>query len=173
MKANEITIEDYMAIRQIANTFKDENKIEQQLIKYFKLENVKIDDAKDFLVDVAKYISLDTDFVQRFTLNGIEYGFIPNFDNITAAEWIDIELYEGDDNNIHRLMSILYRPIKRSFKFWFSKKSYYDIETYNGTTDIMLKAPAEVYLGCIVFFYLLKRDLFNHISTSINKKMKM
>lgn len=171
MKAEDITIEDYMAIKQIANTFKEEDKIEQQLIKYFKLGDTKIEEAKDFLLKVAEYMTLDTEFIQRFTLNGVEYGFIPNFDNITAAEWIDLELYENDDNNIHRLMSILYRPVKRSFRFW--KKDYYEVDKYTGTTDIMLKAPAAVYLGCIVFFYLLKRDLLNHISICIDKEMKM
>jgi len=95
----------------------------------------------------------------------IKYGFIPNLDTITAGEWIDIENYQSSAEFADRLVSILYRPIKRSLKFW--KKDYYSIEEYKGTNDKLRKAPLEVYLGAMVFFYHLGKTLLEHIDTSI------
>ena len=94
-------------------------------------------------------------FKQTFKHNNIEYGFIPNLDEITVGEYLDIDTYQKDNNNIHRLMSILYRPITKK------KGSNYQIETYSGTNkaEMMMDVPVDIYLGAMVFFCDLKNNL--------------
>ena len=127
--------------------------------KISKLDaDVKI---KEF-IDTLQHTPL---FVQRFTLNGVEYGFIPNLDKMSVGEYIDLDEYLKDGiNSAHRVMSILYRPITKKFG------SMYRIEDYEGTSkysDIMLKSSYDIYLSSLVFFYHLGMSLSNYINTSI------
>src|SRR5690606_8310234 len=76
-------------------------------------------------------VQTESPLVNRFKLNGIEYGIIPNFSKIKAGELIDLDnLFANDD--IVGLMSILYRPIKKSqwnpFNILGQKR--YEIESY-------------------------------------------
>lgn len=160
----DLTIEDYMVINNIVNTYKDnDTKVRQEFIKHFKLENLNINELDETLLNINEALTMKPNFIQRFTMDGVEYGFIPNLDSITAGEWIDIENYQKSIDYADRLVSILYRPVKRSIKFW--KKNYYSIEEYKGTNSKLRKAPLEVYLGAMVFFYHLGKTLLEHIDT--------
>ena len=47
----------------------------------------------------------------------LTYGFIPNLSEITMGEYIDIEGHcKEAHNNLHKIMSILYRPIVKETK---------------------------------------------------------
>jgi hypothetical protein len=162
----DLTIEDYIKIIKIVDTFKDnDNRVREEFIKHFKLEKLNITELDETLLNINDILTQKPNFIQRFELDGVKYGFIPNLDTITAGEWIDIENYQSSAEFADRLVSILYRPIKRSLKFW--KKDYYSIEEYKGTNDKLRKAPLEVYLGAMVFFYHLGKTLLEHIDTSI------
>jgi len=83
-------------------------------------------------------------------------GRIPNFDNITAGEYIDLDKYFTDPENYHRAMAVLYRPIKKKLG------SKYLIEDYKGSdesSDAMLKMPLELLLSSMVFFSTLNSEL--------------
>jgi hypothetical protein len=162
----DLTIEDYIKIVKIVDTFKDnDNRVREEFIKHFKLEKLNITELDETLLNINDILTQKPNFIQRFELDGVKYGFIPNLDTITAGEWIDIENYQSSAEFADRLVSILYRPIKRSLKFW--KKDYYSIEEYKGTNDKLKKAPLEVYLGAMIFFYHLGKTLLSHIDTSI------
>jgi hypothetical protein len=96
--------------------------------------------------------------VRRFTMNGIDYGFIPNFDNVTTAEYVDLDTYI--DTDVLKAMMVMYRPIENKFG-----KDLYNIKEYNGTDgfEIMNDAPASVFLGAKVFFWNLGTELKNYI----------
>jgi len=166
----DVTIEDFLKITNLENT--DEAFVRKELIKHFKLEDINIADFEIFLNDLKTVLKQEAKFIQRFTFDGIEYGFIPNLDNIKTKEWVDIDLYQSDPQSIHRLMSILYRPIKK--QKWYQKifnKDRYEIEDYNGTHGDFLQAPIEVYLGMMVFFYRLRTELLISMSTYTQKQI--
>ena len=122
----DLTIEDFIVLLKIANTFKEESRVKKEMIKHFKLENLPINETDAILMKINEVLTHKPNFIQRFELDGVEYGFIPNLDNITTAEWVDIENYQGNQEDADKLVSILYRPIKTSLKFW--KKGYYNIK---------------------------------------------
>ena len=164
----DLTIEDYIVLINISSSFSnDDTRIKKEMIKHFKLDKLPIGETDNIILSITDILSHKPNFIQRFTLDGVEYGFIPNLDNITTAEWVDIENYQGEQTQADKLVSILYRPIKRSLKFW--KKDYYSIEEYNGTNDKLRKAPLEIYLGALVFFYHLGKSLLDHIDTYTNR----
>jgi len=173
MKINsllDLTIEDYLMITSLVD--KDEDSVKRELVRYFNLGSLSISEVDEFMSNLTNVLKTDAKFIQRFELNGIEYGFIPNLDTITAAEWIDIDNYQKEEKDIHRLLSILYRPVVKKFSlFNLLNKKNYSIKPYEGTTEKLKKAPIEVYLGAMVFFYLLNKKLLLSSSIYTHKKM--
>lgn len=99
-----------------------------------------------------------------FTYKGIEYGFIPNIDDLTTGEFIDIENYQKEPKDLYKVMSVLYRPIKEK-----SKKRYL-IEPYKGKINEAFKdMPSDVAFGAQLFFYLIATDLLNYTKKYLEK----
>lgn len=121
---------------------------------------IPVSELKETAEIIATTLNKTPRFIQRFTMDGIEYGFIPNLDKMTASEYIDLDTYISDDESIANSMAVMFRKITdKSFNL-------YRIEDYNDTGDarpervqLMLNAPLEVYLGAKVFFYTLSNEL--------------
>jgi hypothetical protein len=98
---------------------------------------------------------------KRFTMtdpNGhtTEFGFMPNMDEMSLGEYIDLEKYISNWDTMHKAMAVLYRPIVAG------KKEFYEIEKYEGSdkySDVMKDSPISVALGSMVFFYHLGNEL--------------
>lgn len=98
---------------------------------------------------------------RRFTMTDpsgktVEFGFMPNMDEMSLGEYIDLEKYISSWEDMHKALAVMYRPIVAG------KKEFYEIEKYEGSdkySDIMKDAPVTVALGAMVFFYHLGTDL--------------
>jgi len=127
-------------------------------IKYNTLDNVSQKDFKEIsqLIDIA--LNTKHEFVNKFELNGVKFGFIPNFDKIKAKEFVDFSLYPVNEiENLHKLMAILFRPIVKE-----DNKGNYIITDYRGTEDfaeVMKQMPMSIVDGALVFFYNLAKEL--------------
>lgn len=118
---------------------------------------------------LATIFKEETPLQQRFTMtdpNGkeVEFGFIPKIDDITLGEFIDLEKYIQNWEDMHKAMAILYRPII------FKTGNLYEIEDYEGSekySDVMLDAPVSVPIGANVFFYRLGKELSSHLIHSL------
>lgn len=106
--------------------------------------------------------------VRTFKLGDTEFGFIPNLEDMTFGEYIDLDTYIGDWDNIHRAMGVLYRPITAK------AKGKYTIEEYRGDNylEAMMNTPMDAVLSSVVFFYNLGIDLQNVILDSLEGKEK-
>lgn len=92
--------------------------------------------------------------VQRFTMNGVEYGFIPELDDMTLGEYIDLDTYISDIDSLQVAMNVLYRPIVDKHKH------KYTIKDYDPTTkNAMLNMPLDAVLSSMFFFLNLGMDL--------------
>jgi hypothetical protein len=168
-KLNDITIEDYLNLELIKNTFKEEAKITKELIKYYNLGDLPIKETELQLAKLANILQTEPKFVQTFKHNGIEFGLIPNFDKLTTGEFIDLDEYQKDPNKIHNIMAILYRPITKKHKHLYQIEKYESSLKYS---EQMKSAPAEYYLGVMVFFYNLSINLLNASLTYIQEMKK-
>jgi hypothetical protein len=122
------------------------------------------------IVDIFKE---DTPLQRDFTLrdpNGdsVTFGFIPKLDDISLGEFVDLESYISDWQQMHKALAVLYRPIT------FRKGDLYLIEEYEGSdkySEVMKDAPVNVALGAIVFFYRLGNVLSSYLVDYLTQEL--
>ena len=164
---SDITLEQsqkYLAIirREDINQF-DKTKRIVVLFTGLKRREVELIDVGDYDVivkQINKALDLDVNFENKFTINGVEYGFIPKLDEITAGEYIDLSTYGTNPETLHKVMAVLFRPVILSDSF-----GNYEIESYTSNSeyaDIMRQAPMNAVNGMLVFFCLLSSELQIH-----------
>ena len=123
---------------------------------------------------IVEIFKEDTPLQRDFTLtdpqgNSVTFGLIPKLDDISLGEFIDLDNYIGDWQEIHKAMAVLYRPIT------FRKGDLYLIEDYEGSdkyAEVMKDDPVNVALGSVVFFYRLGNVLSSYLLDSLTQKLK-
>ena len=128
------------------------------------IKNIAQSDYESILKQIDTAMSTDVEFTNKFTMDGVEYGFIPNLDDITTAEYVDMAKFREEPDTLHNLMSILFRPIVDK-----DVLGNYIIETYDGSNDVSEKMrgmPLHVVNGALGFFYHLANELQIHIQKS-------
>jgi hypothetical protein len=94
---------------------------------------------------------------KRVEWNGVTYGFIPNLSEITMGEYIDIEQHcKEAHKNLHKIMSVLYRPIVKE------TKTRYSVEPYSPNDEIdeeFLDFPILPSISALSFFFHLGKKL--------------
>lgn len=126
-------------------------------LDYANVANIKQYDAKEILETIDLALNQTVEFEPRFSMGGIEFGFIPNLDDITQGEFIDISTYGTDVESMHQLMAVLFRPIKQK-----DVLGNYEIIPYQGTkqyANIMKAMPMHSVNGALVFFSNLASEL--------------
>ena len=88
-------------------------------------------------------------FKNRFRLNGIDYGFIPNLDKISNGEYMDIDSNITDVQNYHIVLGVMYRPITDTFKDKYKIEEY---EPNDERFELMKELPLDIALSAVVFF---------------------
>lgn len=172
MEIEEITIEQYMKILAINKSKISTTEKGKQILKIFDPKlSLKKRDGDILLESISKILATDvTEFVRRFNYQGVEYGFIPNLDNITTGEFIDLSEYLRDSIHLDRIAAILYRPVTQS------DGELYRIEDYEGSdkySNIMKGIDHRVVLSAIVFFSTLGKDLLKHLPTYMEMMEKV
>jgi len=97
--------------------------------------------------------------------NDIEYGFIPNLDEITVGEQADLSMYLTDWQKFDLALGVLYRPIK------LKKGGKYLIEDYSGKPT-KLDLPLDVAFGAYFFFVNLVKDCLSFMPSYIADQVK-
>lgn len=101
------------------------------------------------------------------TLDGVEYGFIPDWEKFSAGEWIDMETYTKDFwKTAHKAMAILYRPITRKLGDKYSVAEY----TAQEDATPFLDMPAPAVSGALLFFWSTERELLSTLQSSLTAK---
>ena len=157
---SEITLRKYQKFVKLNTEEVDDRFLQIKMIEIFcevSHENVlkiKFADADRVTAILGDMFTQKPDLVTKFRLNGVEYGFIPDLDDISFGEYIDLDTYLGDWENIHTAMNVLYRPIKSK------KGDRYVIEDYDvNTKDNLLDMPLDAVISSVFFFYHLGKDL--------------
>ena len=160
---NDITLEQYQKYIKVSESNEDaEDFVNKKLIEIFC--NVSLQDVERIpLVEVEKVTSIlgkafeeKPSLIRQFKLLDVEMGFIPKLDEISLGEYIDLENSISDWQQMHKAMSVLFRPVN------FKSKDKYTIAPYSPNEDIqhlMKQMPMDVVMGAMVFFYDLGREL--------------
>tara|TARA_R110002110_G_scaffold311546_2_gene525083 strand:- start:386 stop:1018 length:633 start_codon:yes stop_codon:yes gene_type:complete len=116
--------------------------------------------------------SVPDDELKHFiTIEGIEYGFHPKLVDMSLGEFVDLETYvENQEENLHLILSILYRPVTAK------KNEKYRIEDYEPSEDRadLFKKHLTVgdFYGASVFFYDLGTQLSINSKKSLIQELK-
>ena len=167
---NEVTLKQYQKWLKIAEGKELDSFLQQKMIEIFcniPLKNVlqiKASDINNITEELTKLFSNTPKFIDRFEMNGKEFGFIPKLDDISFGEYVDLDTYLADWELMHKAMGVLFRPIT------FKKKKQYLIEDYDSADKYdMTEVTLDVAFGSLVFFYSLKNELqktiLNYLAT--------
>lgn len=121
-------------------------------------------DVKAIANDMVNLMNSKVEFQHRFKIGGVEFGFMPDLEEMTSAEFADLSKYIGDWQTMHRAMAVMFRPIAEE------RKDKYRLVEYNGTKEfgeLMKFAPLGIAMGAMVFFYSLANDLLKATQHSI------
>ena len=164
-KLSEIALSDYVKYLKILDiNEEDENSdvfVQQKVLEIFC--GVPYNESLEFkMSDVSKIVNVinntlseQPSLVKSFKLGDTEFGFIPKLDDMSFGEYIDIDTNIGDWDNMYRVMSVLYRPIKQK------SGEKYLIDEYKGDLyhDAMRHTPMDAVISSLVFFYNLGKEL--------------
>ena len=163
-------VPEYMTIGSYTKIFKVKDLFTEQ---YFaaKLVSIVTEAPLDKLMKadyeqvnyLAAYIMglIPTDkpkFVDRFELDGIHYGFIPNWRDLTFAEFVDMDTISTKPVNelldmLHILAAVMYRPIEHEITEHNFLIEEYDIKKMTARAELFKKKLDVRYvLGAQTFF---------------------
>lgn len=98
----------------------------------------------------------------RISIDKLEYAIIPDFRKMELGSYIDLlELLKAPLPNIHKIMAILYRPIKNDYSNW------YELEPYSTENSKSVEERADIFLKKMP--YSIARSTVNFMKESIQK----
>jgi len=166
---NEITLGQYQEFSKLDIT--KESEVQSKMIEIFckvptnVVRSMKAKDITDICTIINNMFDVEHQMLNRFDLNGVKYGFIPDLENISFGEYVDLDTFMGDNDNLHRAMNVLYRPIDLKQGVRYTLKEY-DPDTNEQAKDY----PLDAVFGAMVFFYDLGKDLSTVILNSSSKQ---
>ena len=139
------------------------------------LTDSNISDFEELDIDELSELTSQIKWVQsepsKRYKNKLDNYVLKPFSKLTLGEFIDLENYISDWQNMHKAMAVLFRPI------YHEKKEFYDINEYEGSakySEVMLDMPVDVAIGAMVFFYRLGSKLplltMDYLQTTLKKE---
>ena len=162
----EIPLQSYQQWVKVAQSTNDEELLMHKFVQIFlglKLSDavqIKAYDIQRFIGSIGQVLKQKPEFKQPFKFGGYEFGFIPDLQEITWGEYMDIEQNLTNWDTYHIALSVLYRPITK----W--RGDTYEIMPYKGDTefhDLFKMIGLDIALSASVFFWNLERALYQDI----------
>ena len=172
---NDVTLGQYQKFAKL-NTEENNNTnfLLHKMVEIFcnidlkDIARIKFTYVQAIINELNKMFDEKTPLVSTFQLHGVEYGFIPKLDDITLGEYIDLDNTLSDWQQMHKAMSVLYRPVT------IKKNNRYQVEPYTGdeNEDIFLHMPLDVVMGALLFFWNLSNELLQITLNYLSEEMK-
>jgi hypothetical protein len=177
-----LSIDNYVKIYKIKDLFTDE---------YFSAKLVSIvcgaplEELLDTDYQQVDYVATEIlklvptekpKFKDRFELNGVQYGFFPSWEDLSFAEFIDMDTLSTKKeeellNVLHILSAIMYRPITEEKNIHDFKIEKYDLEKMKVRAEIFKKElDVNIVLGAQFFFINYASRFSSYIQLSLMKK---
>jgi hypothetical protein len=169
---SDVKLSTYKRFILLAN---EENGDEMALFQFCGLtpaqqEGMKKKDLDEIRNQIGNVLAEKPNLVKSFTFKGKEYGFHPKIEDISMGEYVDLDTYLKDPyKNAEKVLGILYRPITKKIFGRHSIENYDpDIHDGLGFQDL----SADIFLGCLLFFYRIATNLQITFLQSLEKEGK-
>ena len=177
---NEIPLKHYQDFLNVQKNSSDEEFVAQKMVEIFcgirliEVAKIKLTSLNELIAHFTKLFEQTPKFTPTFKIGDIEFGFIPELEEISFGEYVDLDSHLQSWDNFHKAMAVLYRPIKTR------KGDKYDIKDYDPNADmqeLMKFAPLDVCIAASLFFWTLESDLLqatlNYLEKEIAKEKNL
>ena len=176
-KWSDVTLEKWLQLVEVEGKSKTKeaeetitalSNIPKQLVNELSVKDVAVIMNKISELQLKKNSSL----CRVIKVEGKEYGFHPDLDEITLGEYADIETFikNGIEKHLPDLMAVLYRPILEK------KNNVYTIEAYDGNirmrSETFKNMKAEEVQSALVFFWTFANELFKILPLYLMETLK-
>ena len=157
---SEISLKQYQKFLKLQEKNEDSYFLQCKMIEIFcnldakNVRMLKVGDANKVVDVLNNMFEKKPDLTRTFKIDGVEYGMIPDLDNISLGEYIDLDTYISDWQNMQIAMNVLYRPIKDKIGDKYTIVDY-DVDAKEKLEYI----PMDIVLGSIFFLYNLGIEL--------------
>ena len=157
---SEISLKQYQKFLKLQDSNEDSYFLQCKMIEIFcnldakNVRMLKVGDANKVVDVLNNMFEKKPDLTRTFKIDGVEYGMIPDLDNISLGEYIDLDTYISDWQNMQIAMNVLYRPIKDKIGDKYTIVDY-DVDAKEKLEFI----PMDIVLGSIFFLYSLGIEL--------------
>lgn len=172
-KLSEITLGQYQQFNKVLSKEPEEDFLQKKTIEIFcgvdiaSVNQYKYSSIIQVIEVINKMFEQKPSLIKRFKYKGNELAFIPKLDEMTFAEFVDLDLLMSDWDTMDEAMAVLYRKIENSHKH------NYTIEAYDSDkTQDMKQMPLDVALSSLFFLESLSKELTNHILLFLENKME-
>ena len=160
-----ISIDNYSKIYKIKDLFSDDYFSAKliSIITDAKIEDLLESDYQEVSYIASYLMSLiplgQPGFKDRFELDGVKYGFFPNWRDLTFAEFIDMDTISTKKPDelldmLHILAAIMYRPIVEEKSEHDFKIEKYDVNTMVERAELFKKKLDVKYILGAQFFFI-------------------
>jgi hypothetical protein len=178
-----MNIENFVKIYRIKDLFSD-TYFAARLVSI--VSNAPIEDLLESDYQELEYLAahilqmIPTDnpkFVDRFEIDGVHYGFFPDWKDLSFAEFVDLDTistkkYEEILDLMHILAAIMYRPIISQKSEHDFKIEKYDVDKMKDRAELFKKKlEARVILGAQFFFINFERRFSSYTQLSSIPKL--
>ena len=163
--------QEFVAMKEKSN---DEELIANKMIQIFcglqlgEVAKIKLKDLNGLIKHFTEVFSEKPQLIRNFKIKNVEFGFIPNLENISFGEYVDLEHHLKDWSTYHKAMAVMFRPIKEKHK---DKYSIIDYEPNEDMQDLMKFAPLDVAISASVFFWSLGSELLQATLTYLKNEL--
>jgi uncharacterized protein YecA (UPF0149 family) len=181
---SEIPLKHYQDFLKVQADSNDEEFVAQKMIEIFcgitlkDVVKMKLTSLNELIAHFTQLFSEKPKFKNRFKITSeegeIEFGFIPELEQISFGEYVDLESHLTNWDSYHKAMAVMYRPIIKT------RKDKYDVLPYEPNKDfqeLMKFAPLDVVIASSVFFWNLGSELLtatlNYLENEMKKNTKL
>lgn len=174
-----ISIENYSKIYKVKDLFSDDYFAAKivSIVTEAPLEDLLEADYQQVQYLAAHLMSLvpleKPKFIDRFELNGVHYGFFPDWKELSFAEFVDMDTISTKKPDelldlLHILAAVMYRPIIEEKSEHDYRIEKYDVDSMKKRAEIFKKdLDIKYVLGAQFFFinYANRYLSYSHLSS--------